>query len=678
MEIHQIGVMETLIRECNCSGSIKGFKFAPKSINLVDGSKLEYPNSDPEFSPNPNNSVESPDSGTNSGLDSHDDPTDAGLKYITQMLMEEEDLEHQPCMFQDCLALQAAEKSFYDVIGQTYPPTLNIKQYPLCFNGDFDGPNGYFTSSNDSSSGDVESDWFSGVDKFEPPSVTPYEYGNSERGDLNLARFCRHDDGRELDKVVVETEKHGRDHSPSGSGGKRNYYLDDNDYVNGGRNNKQIAANYVEESDEQSVMYDKVLLCANLNPHLHHSPDDDPSNNRAQVQVRKSSGGRPRKKQGNQKEVIDLSTLLTQCAQAVSTNDGRTANDLLKRIRQHSSAHGDGSERLAHYLAKALEQRLAGYGTGVPFMSSRISARDVLKGYQVYIQACPFKKLTNFYANRTICKLSRRSSRLHIIDFGILYGFQWPCLIQILSMAPGGPPKLRITGIELPQPGLRPAERIEETGRRLKKYCERFNVPFEYTAIAKKWDTVQLDDIKFEKDEVLVVNCLHRLKNVPDDTVVASNPRDTVLNLIRRINPDLFVHAVVNGTYNAPFFLTRFRETFFCYSAMFDMFDSTINREDQNRMMYEREVFGKDMMNVIACEGTERVERPETYKQWQARNLRAGFKQVALDREIVGEVRDRVRLRYHNDFVVDEDGKWMLQGWKGRIICGISCWKPAR
>ena len=68
----------------------------------------------------------------------------------------------------------------------------------------------------------------------------------------------------------------------------------------------------------------------------------------------------------------------------------------------------------------------------------------------------------NFVENET---------RLHIDDFGILYGFQWPSLIQQLSARPGGPPKLRITGIDLAEPGFRPAQRVEETRRRLDFQC---------------------------------------------------------------------------------------------------------------------------------------------------------------------------------------------------------------
>nr|GLL26845.1 scarecrow-like protein 9 [Ipomoea trifida] len=78
--------------------------------------------------------------------------------------------------------------------------------------------------------------------------------------------------------------------------------------------------------------------------------------------------------------------------------------------------------------------------------------------------------------------------KVHIIDFRILYGFQWPTFIQRIAARDGGPPKVRITGIEFPQPGFRPAERIEErieeTGRCLADYAKSFTVPFEYNAIS--------------------------------------------------------------------------------------------------------------------------------------------------------------------------------------------------
>ena len=344
-------------------------------------------------------------------------------------------------------------------------------------------------------------------------------------------------------------------------------------------------------------------------------------------QTKGSSGSKTRaKRQGNNKEVVDLRTLLIQCAQAVSSNDRRTANELLKQIRQHSSPLGDGSQRMAHCFANGFEARMAGTGTQVytALSTEKWLAVDMLKAYQAYVSACPFKKMAIIYANHNILKVAEKASKLHIIDFGILYGFQWPPLIYRLSRRPGGPPKLRITGIELPQSGFRPAERVQETGCRLAKYCERYNVPFEYNAIAQKWDTIQIDDLKINRNEVLAVNCLFRFKNLLDETVVVNSPRNAVLNLISKAKPDIFVHSIVKGSYNAPFFVTRFREALFHFSALFDMLDTDMPREDKMRLKFEKEFYGREAMNVIACEGSERVERPETYKQWQVRNIELG------------------------------------------------------
>lgn len=255
-------------------------------------------------------------------------------------------------------------------------------------------------------------------------------------------------------------------------------------------------------------------------------------------------------------------------------------------------------------------------------------------------------------------------------------GIQWPCLIQNLSKRPSGPPRLRITGIDYPQHGFRPAERVEATGRRLAGYCERFNVPFEYQGIAKNWENIKLEDLKIEKDELVFVNCMFRSGTLLDETVVADSPRDGFLRLIKEINPRLFLHGTINGSFNAPFFITRFREALFHYSSVFDVFEATMTREDHERLLVESEIYGKEVSNVIACEGTERVQRPETYKQWQVRTTRAGLRQLPLDRELVSTAKAKVKANYHKDFVVDEDRHWMLQGWKGRLFCALSVWQP--
>jgi hypothetical protein len=403
----------------------------------------------------------------------------------------------------------------------------------------------------------------------------------------------------------------------------------------------------------------------------------------------RNGGGAGRRAARAKAAVVDLHTLLIHCAQAVATSDRRSATELLKQIKQNSSARGDATQRLACCFAEGLEARLAGTGSQVykSLVAKCTSTVDFLKAYKLFAAACCIKKVSFIFSNKTILDAVAGKRKLHIVDYGLSYGFQWPGLFKCLSEREGGPPEVRITGIDFPQPGFRPADQIEETGRRLSNCARQFGVPFRFQAIAAKWETVRREYLHLdreeeeeEEEEVLVVNCLHFLNALQDESVVVDSPspRDMVLNNIRDMRPHVFVQCVVNGAYGAPFFLTRFRETLFFYSSQFDMLDATIPRDNDERLLIERDILGRWALNVIACEGADRVDRPETYKQWLVRNHRAGLTQLPLQPQVVELVRDKVKKLYHKDFVIDVDHNWLLQGWKGRILYAMSTWVADR
>ncbi|KAL8210698.1 hypothetical protein R6Q57_005135 [Mikania cordata] len=659
-------------------------------------------------------------SSNNEGGDLYDDfeLSDVVFKYINQMLMEE-NIEEKTCMLHGSAALQAAEKSFYDALMVNEPPPScsSHSTVPLYDNdgkdeitiGDYDYFDGdTFVSGASFSSG------FSDCDFHLEPNVpinidsqsrsqSSYDSSNSNGsvidcfadspvsiqsvpamqfqkgiGDLNMFPFSS---DRALDQLGIKAAnslvlKDEKNHEISSSvveksRGKKNPYS--KDAFEDGRVSKQSA--FYTESTVRSKMFDDVLLCGE-GKNLPQGKFVHSGVNRVE---KKGNMGKGRGKKGVKKDVVDLRTLLSLCAQAVAANDQRSARDLLKQIRQHASPTGDGMQRLAHYFSAGLEARMAGSGTEIynTLLSRPTSAVDVLKSYHLYLSCCPFLKISNFLSNKTILHAAQNKKKLHIVDFGILYGFQWPCFIQRLSKRRGGPPELRITGIDFPCPGFRPSERVEETGRRLANYAETFNVPFKFKAIAQKWETITINDLELDSDETLIVNCAYRFKYLLDETVMVDSPRNKVLSLIRKMKPDMFIQGVVNGSYNAPFFITRFREALFFFSSMFDMIEANATRETPDRMLIEKVFWGQEAMNVIACEGGERIERPETYKQWQVRNLRAGFRQLPLNQEILKLAKDRAKSCYHKDFGIDEVGHWMLQGWKGRIMFALSSWAPA-
>ncbi|KAJ6715930.1 hypothetical protein OIU74_008634 [Salix koriyanagi] len=481
--------------------------------------------------------------------------------------------------------------------------------------------------------------------------------------------------------VTGTKEKSYRDHSACELKERKNHYRVEKE--SGTKRNKHSS----DEAADQHGMFDEVFpstggddepVWLNLNETFQNGPGKMPY---IKEQSRGSNYGMiSMKNQVRCREMVDTRTLLIHCAEAVAGNDHGSAIELLTQIRQHSTPFGDGSQRLAHCFSNALEARMAGTGSEVyaNLAVNRVTAESILKASRRFISASPFIVMSNFFSTQTILDLSENAARLHIIHFGILYGFPWPSLIQHLSVRPGGPPVLRVTGIEFPQTGCGSAETIdEEMGPYLASYCEKFNVPFEYNAISQKWEKVQLEDLKIDRDEVTVVSSLYRFRRLLDETVVLNGHRDAVISLIKRINPAVFIHGIVNGAYNSPFFVSRFREALFYFSSLFDMLEANTAREDPERLVFEQEVFGKEILNVIACEGCDRIERPEKYKQWQARNVRAGLRQLPLKEGIMEKVREQVKSSYHKDFLMDQDGQWMLQGWRGRILFAISCWKSA-
>jgi len=93
-------------------------------------------------------------------------------------------------------------------------------------------------------------------------------------------------------------------------------------------------------------------------------------------------------------------------------------------------------------------------------------------------------------------------------------------------------------------------------------------------------------------------------------------------------------------------------------------------------MILERDIYQCAILNAISCEGSERIERQESYKNWKLRNQKAGLEQLPLNPDIVKVIRDMVG-QYHKDYIINEDDQWLLLGWKGRVLKAISTWKPS-
>ncbi|GJP75894.1 hypothetical protein CLOP_g6296 [Closterium sp. NIES-67] len=165
--------------------------------------------------------------------------------------------------------------------------------------------------------------------------------------------------------------------------------------------------------------------------------------------------------------------------------------------------------------------------------------------------------------------------------------------------------------------------------------------------------------------EVVLVRAALLLQQLCDASVIRANPRDSLLQAIHALRPLLVVVTEQEAGLNSPFFLTRFQAALDHYSAWFDCLAAPCcPLSDAQRSAVEARVLGADIANIVACEGINRLTRPEPAHAWHARATRLGFEVVAMGEEAVegaaaamGASREGLRVEVRHGVAVLE--------WKG-------------
>lgn len=438
--------------------------------------------------------------------------------------------------------------------------------------------------------------------------------------------------------------------------------------VSGARNSDNVDyRSFITESDSLMVHFDDVfryhLDNSNRKPTMKSDFDFNP--------LLRGLGG-----SNSSPPCATLTELLYRCAFAVSQGKTHSATEYLAELRSLSSPFGDYMQRVAHYFMEALVAKMSGTGEQLytVITNNHPSAATMLKAFRQYVDRCPYIKVGHFFETKMTLDAFEGATRVHIIHYGIQYGVEWPTLIQHLSKRPEGPPHFRITGVDVPYPGEDPCWKIEQTGRRLAEFAKMWNVPFEFHALAGKWESFTARDFNLRSDEVLAV-ITHRLHNILDVSVLGASPRELLLRRIRSLNPKVFFMFVDNAACNGPFFMTRFRESVKHYSAIFNGMELSFPIDDPERVILEREIFGREILNIVACEGQARVERQEPYRQWQNRLQRAGFTRVHPKQILLSKMK-AMMATFHKDYGVGVDDGWILLGIKNQVVRANSFWEP--
>lgn len=370
---------------------------------------------------------------------------------------------------------------------------------------------------------------------------------------------------------------------------------------------------------------------------------------------------------------IRLVHLLMTCADSVQRGDIAMAGSLIDEMRLVLTRVnvGCGIGKVAGYFIDALIRRLFSPAQAAPSGSSA-AENEIL--YHHFYEACPYLKFAHFTANQAILEAFEGHDCVHVIDFNLMHGLQWPALIQALALRPGGPPLLRLTGIGPPSPDGR--DSLREIGLRLAELARSVNVRFAFRGVAaSRLDQVKPWMLQVGAREAVAVNSvmqLHRLLG-SDPSGSGSAPIDSVLGWIRGLKPKIVTVVEQEANHNQAEFLDRFTEALYYYSTMFDSLEACVVQQQQQKALAEMYI-QREICNVVCCEGAARVERHEPLGKWVGRMVQAGFRPRHLGSNAFKQASMLLTLFSAHGYCVEEKEGCLTLGWHSRPLIAASAW----
>ncbi|XP_074583089.1 DELLA protein RHT-1-like [Curcuma longa] len=393
----------------------------------------------------------------------------------------------------------------------------------------------------------------------------------------------------------------------------------------------------------------------------------------------------------SQEAGIRLVHALMACAEAVQKENLKAAGAIVKQISVLATSQGGAMRKVAGYFAEALAHRIyrpqsSPRGVDCSITPESTAFDDML--HQHFYESCPYLKFGHFTANQAILEAFVGCRRVHVVDFGMRQGLQWPALLQALALRPGGPPSFRLTGIGPPQPDN--SDALQEVGWKLAQLAETIRVDFRYrgfvaASLADLEPYLLLDaepdgrGVEDDEPEVVAVNSvfeLHRLLARP-------GALEKVLGTILAVRPRIVTVVEQEANHNGATFLDRFTEALHYYSTMFDSREGgatpPASTEGRRRDQAMSEMYlGRQIYNVVACEGAERTERHEALVQWRARMCRAGFESVPIGSNAFKQARMLLALFDGGEgYRVEENNGCLTLGWHTRPLIATSAWRAA-
>ncbi|KAH0937834.1 scarecrow-like protein 8 [Brassica rapa] len=375
-----------------------------------------------------------------------------------------------------------------------------------------------------------------------------------------------------------------------------------------------------------------------------------------------------------------------EIAAAVAEGKTEIAAELLACVSPTPNQKTNSEERLVNFMVTALRLRInpaekESRAPPSPATATELYGKEHLISTQLLYELSPCFKLGFMAANLAILDAAGDNHDgggvlMHVVDFEIGDGGQYVNLLHALSTRRSGDDKplvVKITAVTN-HGGER---RLKAVGDRLSQLGDRLGVSLRFKVVA----SLRLGDISRESlgcgpDEPLAVNLAFKLYRVPDESVCMENPRDALLRRVKGLEPRVVTLVEQEMNSNTAPFLGRVSEACACYGALLDSVESSVASSNLDRAKVE-EGIGRKLINAVACEGIDRIERCEVFGKWRMRMSMAGFELMPVSEKIAESMKSRLGNGniVHSGFTVKEDDGGVCFGWMGRTLAVASAWR---